>query len=250
MLEPVLAARLLPVVPLATLEAEQMASEEMSEAPAIPRRIIQFWDAQTPPDEVAQLVARTKAANPDCTHQLFSDEAAREFLRGALGSDSLALYEACPHVAAKADFFRVAYLLEHGGIYIDADEVSVRPLTNFFNRRNYDLVLRFTEAETSCINNGFIATKPKSPVLERVLNSILGNLENVRKFQAQTNVWVLTGPGIWSFSIIDLALDPLASYHGSPFAQACFIDDQSYNALLHSPVMEYKNDPKGNWRMV
>lgn len=248
MLDIAVAGGLLPMYGLDALAAyNRDTPRSASDGPAIPRTIVQFWDKVDIPDEVLRLMERTKAANPEFHHQVFSDEAAREFLRAAFGAEGATLYDACPHVAAKADFFRAVYLLLHGGIYVDADEGCEQSLSAYCTTP--DLVLSYSRGVPSCINNWFVATAPGLKLLSSVVENILGNLRNVVRNGAQTNVWVLTGPGLWTLSVMDLALDPLAARSGMPLARACFIDEPSYRSLFQSPEMDYKATAAGNWRL-
>jgi len=250
MLEVVLAAGLVPTFTFDSLTARAEEGASWAVNSKIPLSIVQFWDAQTPPTEVVELAQRTQEANPDCSYQMFCEDSAREFLRDTLGARATELFDACPHAAAKSDFFRVAYLFDRGGIYIDADEAAVRPLSHYIQRNGFDLVLRYTKADVSCIDNCFIAVRPRMLLLQRVLDAILGNLTNMARNGMPTNVWVLTGPGVWTFSLVDLCLDPLANYRGSPLARTCLLEGADYQRLFDSPVMEYKSTEKGNWRLL
>jgi len=250
MLEVVLAAGLAPIFSFDDLEARAQAGPSSAVNSSIPLSIVQFWDAVQPPEEVCELARRTQAANPDCSHQMFNAESARAFLHATLGARAAELFDACPHAAAKSDFFRVAYLFDQGGIYLDADEAAVRPLSRYIQRNAFDLVLRYTQAEVSCVDNCFIAVRPRMLLLQRVLDHILGNLESMVRHGMPTNVWVLTGPGVWTFSLVDLCLDPLASYRGNTLARTCLLEGADYQRLFDSPVMDYKLTPEGNWRML
>lgn len=249
MLEVALESNLLPSYQLESLVDARDLTGCPATALTIPRTIIQFWDTDVVPEEVRGLMEKTRAANPNYCHLLFSEEAARDYVRSSLGADCVPLFDVCPHAAAKADFFRAAYLMEHGGVYIDADEVSESSLSEHFDSSNFDLILVYTKASVSCINNWFIAAAPHSAIVERAVENIVENLRNVIKYGLSTNVWLLTGPGVWTFAAIDLALDPWSYNLGVPFKNACFLDERCYRKLFRSPPMQYKATAAGNWRL-
>ena len=246
MLDVALSTKILPVVDV--LSASSLTSLQ-SGMPEIPRVIVQFWDTKQLPVEVASATAATAATNPDCRHRLFCEEEAREFVSSCLGSATLPLFDACPHSAAKSDLFRAVYLFQHGGLYVDVDEVCDHRLSSVFDLSRFNFIISFTPGVPSCINNWFVATAPKTALLERVVNYILGNLSIVRRQGPDTNIWVLTGPGIWTFAVLDLALDVLAYKDGSPFARACFLEESSYRTFFRNPEMHYKTTA-ANWRLA
>lgn len=248
MLDVVLESDLIPVVE--SREALWQDSLARPKIDAIPRSIVQFWDKPNVPQEVSACVESVRDANIAYDHRLFCEEEGRDLVVQVLGSQARSLFEACPHPAAKSDFFRAAYLYEHGGVYVDADERMDGRLADHLDIAVYDLVLSYTRANPTCVNNWFVACAPGHPVVTRALQHVVSNLENIVDRAPDTNVWVMTGPGAWSFAVSDVAIDPLDGRTSAPLARSCFMSEFVYRGILSSPPMQYKDTVDGNWRLL
>ncbi len=247
LLEVALLSKVLPQNTIAGLAA---LPPNQSDAHGIPRRIMQYWDKPTPPEEVSSLMQRCRAANPGYHHDLFNDATAQDFLATHYGTALVDLYRTCFHVSAKADFFRLAYLHRQGGFYIDADEVCDQPLDGCFRTGNVEQVYTFSRGLPSCVNNWFIGTAPGTRIIERTLHNCIGNITSVARHGRQSNVWVLTGPGVLSFSILDLFCQPAEHGDGHAFGRTVLLEEGEYRRLFDAPPMQYKNDKDGNWRLI
>lgn len=84
--------------------------------------IVQFWDSDIIPPDVALLMRGWAASVPDGKYSLFNDVSARDFISENFGAVFLAAYDYCFHPAMKADYFRLCFLYINGGAYVDADE--------------------------------------------------------------------------------------------------------------------------------
>lgn len=216
----------------------------------IPRRIMQYWDKATPPDEVLALMQRCRAANPHYEHVLFSDETAQDFLATEYDSRIVDIYRGCFHVSAKADFFRLAYLYKHGGFYVDADEVCDGPLDPFLQTGGIEEIYTFSRGLPSCVNNWFIGTVPGTRIVERAFSYCIQNIDSTMRHGRKSGVWVLTGPGALSFAILDLFCEPEQYVGGSPFAKSVFLEEGEYRRIFTAPQMQYKETKEGNWRLI
>jgi hypothetical protein len=99
-------------------------SGDGADAPAV---LVQFWDTGADmPRDVAECIAswdRLVDDVPRLSRVMFDDDTARQFIRDELSSDHAAVFDACRHPAMRCDYFRLCFLLRHGGLYVDADEV-------------------------------------------------------------------------------------------------------------------------------
>jgi mannosyltransferase OCH1-like enzyme len=87
-----------------------------------PRILHQYWDFD-PPREISKLlrqcqkVCRRAGIEP----RLWDDAAARVLLADGFPPMVAQAYDTAPHASMRSDIFRMAVLLRHGGVYLDAD---------------------------------------------------------------------------------------------------------------------------------
>ena len=91
----------------------------------IPRVIVQFWDdSRAIPSDVSEcLDSWEPLAERGFTRVLFDDHAARRFISSRLGAPHVEAFDRCRHPAMRCDYFRLCYISQCGGFYIDADDV-------------------------------------------------------------------------------------------------------------------------------
>lgn len=119
----------------------------------------------------AMMTVRQK--NPDFEYQFFSDEDCREFLMEHYGKPFVDIFDRIIPGAYKADFWRYAYLLEHGGVYIDGEMQAMRGLTGSVDLSN-DLVVP-KDREDFGLYQAFVCVRPNHPVLKNALNLCIEN---------------------------------------------------------------------------
>lgn len=155
---------------------------------AIPHKIHQFWDKAEPPRDVEILVATWREQNPDFSHTLHDMGSASAYLAKHHEPDVLRAFRRSPNVAGKADILRLALLLREGGVYADADDRCVAPLTPLLAGR--ELVTR--QEIFGSIGNNFIAVGPGHPLIRSALaQSIAAILRGDRE-----SIWLVSGPGM------------------------------------------------------
>jgi mannosyltransferase OCH1-like enzyme len=160
----------------------------------IPRRIMQFWDATTPPPEVSGLMETWGPMHPGFEVMRFDASAAAEWLGDHYPPRYVDAFFACQHPAMQSDYFRLAYLHVLGGIYIDADErcvQSLAPLTNL----GVELVLNRRVAPNGLhyFNNAPLLCRPELPILRECLDWATTMISAAHG--QPLKIWVTTGPG-------------------------------------------------------
>lgn len=157
----------------------------------VPKRIFQYWDKSTPPNEILAYIKSWIQHNPDYSHQLFNDQTARKFLRDHYAPKVLMAYSQAMHAAQKADILRLALLYEYGGIYVDADDVCLKPLAQWLPK---DIKILFYQEEYATVGNNFIACIAKHPVIKQAIDYAIESLLHIDK----SSIWLATGPAMVS----------------------------------------------------
>jgi predicted Zn-dependent protease len=156
---------------------------------AIPAVLHRYWDTETPPPDVARAMARLARLHPDHRCQRWSDRTARAFLAARAPAAVLAAYRVAGHAAMRSDIFRLAVLVEEGGIYVDADDVARAPLGTLV-APGATLVLPIER--TGAVGNHLIAAAPGQPLLRAALEEAAEAVLS----GARESAWLVSGPGV------------------------------------------------------
>jgi hypothetical protein len=161
---------------------------------AIPARIIQFWDAAPPPDDVLSIMQSWPELNPGYDYILFDDLRARAFLAAHHPRAVLVAYHRATSPAMKADLFRLAYLAVHGGVYVDADDRCTAPLSGLLPP---GAALVLYREYLGTLGNNFLAAAPDHPVIRAALVQATAAINR----GDQEILWLSTGPGLITRSV-------------------------------------------------
>jgi mannosyltransferase OCH1-like enzyme len=154
---------------------------------------MQFWDAPQAPQDVEELMASWHT-DPLFAYHRFSWESAHAFIRDRFDRRTLAVFESCAVPAMQCDVFRLCWLFEEGGIYVDADQGN-RGRNESFTDRTVRGHLFFRNPSAGIIGNGLMSFfNPRDPLVEALLERVCANVEH----QVDNAVWAVTGPGVIS----------------------------------------------------
>jgi tetratricopeptide (TPR) repeat protein len=237
---------------LATGEARRFTEPET--APDAPREavadlaIVQFWHGVVPED-VRPLIAGWQQRNAPLRHELFDEARARGFLAANFGEETAQLFDHCHHAAMKSDVFRLGYLLLHGGVYVDADEIcqrSILPVVDALDRTECVLYLR--GGLMPYVNNSFIAARPRARVIATAFRDVLKALRAARAQGLRPNIWETTGPGALTRAAAG-ALRAAAAEGASPHTTLELMTEGQLTTLAHTnEQLAYKRTSEGDWR--
>ncbi|EPX76956.1 glycosyltransferase [Litoreibacter arenae] len=182
--------------------------------------VFQFWDSDTPPDEV--IAGRADWRRVSGSHQWFSEADAEGYIRDGFGADAARGFARLWHPAVKSDLFRLYRLAQDGGLYCDADS-KPRPEIAAFLAAGGGRVWAssMTNVPNCVVNNWFVAAPPKSPFIEALLTEVLANLAN----PGERGIFWLTGPGAYTgflhgnIGAYDVGLLPSGLLKGRYFKQ-------------------------------
>jgi hypothetical protein len=179
--------------------------------PARAGPIVQFWDGEEVPAEVAGLMATFDELNPGRPHRVFSARSAAELIGERFGERQLAAFRSCAVPAMQADYFRYCAIHALGGVYVDVDFRCVVPLDpllrgpqagTLFGRRELPPRWRVPEFEWRervgpfrvVMNSFFAFSAPGHPLLELAIEIATVNVER----RVSEDVALVTGPAIFT----------------------------------------------------
>jgi len=159
----------------------------------IPRRIVQFWDSEVVPSDVAQIMKSWPLQHPNFDYVVFNDGSAEAFIRERCSQKIMEAFQIANHPAMRSDIFRLAYLSVLGGIYVDADDYCQTDTTSLISD---EISLLLVQEQIGTIGNNLIAAAPEHPWLRAAADFVADRvIEREGDF-----VWSLTGPGAITLS--------------------------------------------------
>jgi mannosyltransferase OCH1-like enzyme len=236
-----------------------------SSAQTIPRVIVQFWhDSDAIPNDVVDCLATWERLNTQgFERRLFDDVEARRFISDRMGNSHAAAFDRCVHPAMRSDYFRLCYVLEMGGLYIDADDtyqgagilsavqdnkLKIQPLC--FDQSSGCMVPAATFLRAAApspdwtfyVNNNPLVAPAHHPVLRLALaraTRLLLSSERV-----QPDIQSVTGPGNLTSCLVRYAIASRANRKALDIA---FLTNWESISVSQWPL-SYRSDSR-NWRL-
>ena len=234
-------------------------------AAAIPKLVIQFWhDLDDIPRDVQECLDSWQSLIPQGFKRvLFDDLAARNFIQERLGLTYVTAFDLCQHAAMRCDYFRLCYVLEEGGFYVDADELyqgsdcqslfsddslKLQPLC--YDTLSDSMVRTCDFLKHSAhsphwiyyVNNNPIIAPPDHPAIQLALDRATCIL--LRRSKDRPDIQSTTGPGNLSASLVRHWLCLEREGKDRDFE---FIHDWDSHSISKWPL-SYRNDER-NWRI-
>ena len=154
---------------------------------------MQFWDAPHAPADVEELMASWRT-DPHFDYHRHCWESAHAFIRDHFDLRTLAVFESCAVPAMQSDVFRLCWLFEEGGIYVDADQGN-RGHNESFTDRTARAHLFFRDPHSGVICTGLMSFFDRhDPLVGALLERVSANVEH----QIVNGIWEVTGPGVVS----------------------------------------------------
>lgn len=199
------------------------ASPPEDSHPKAPRLLVQFWDdASAVPDDVRSCL-NSWASLDDAGFErtLFDDTSAQRFIEVHFSSRHAQAFTRCAHPAMRADYFRLCFMLEVGGVYVDADDeyqgTDLAPLVDshvlHLQAMCYDVpsdsMINVAEAVEDgsgaadrifYVNNNPLIAGPRHPLIAKALERSTALL--LASNAANRDIQSLTGPGNLTASLV------------------------------------------------
>lgn len=140
-------------------------------------------------------LAKSWAATPGYTHQLFDKATALTFLREECGPRWVQAFRLARRAEEEADFLRLALLLRRGGIWADADDLLYGDIARLVPE-GPELVV-FREPAANAISTNFIAARPGHPVIQAAETWVMEGLLQ----RSNEKLWLKSGPGLMTRAV-------------------------------------------------
>jgi mannosyltransferase OCH1-like enzyme len=201
---------------------------EAGQGRGIPARVMQYWDREDLPADIAGIMHSWPAQNPECEVVCFNGDTARAFLTARFPPPVLAAWQRAELPAQRADIFRLAWLSAEGGIYADADDRCLRGVRAMLPA-GAQLVLH--QEGQGAVGSHFMAAAPRHPV---VMTALALAVKVVNRGDARFT-WAATGPGL-----VTRALAQVLSRRGGSAGIAVLDRRELYQHVAPHCVEGYK----------
>lgn len=215
--------------------------------------IVQYWDSEDVPPEVAALLAGFAEMNPDLPHFVFSHRRAGELIAERFGRRHAEAFAACAVPAMQADYFRYCAVHALGGVYVDADFRCLAPLAGLlegsrtgtlFGRpelpprwRTPAFEWRERVGPYRVVMNSFFAfPTPGHPLLELAIEIATANIEA----RIAEDVALVTGPAIFTSLYLLRELGSFDAYDA--YAEGGALENAA--GLLRETIGDYERVPR------
>jgi len=159
-----------------------------------PLPLVQYWDQSVPPAPVVERMEACKNLNPTWDYLQFNQKSAADFLASSYGSNLATAFLDIRLPAMQADVFRVAFLLQCGGLWVDAATSLILPIDSWIDRRHSFQMLRRSHQHHPKISSGVIyASRPGLPLLQAAWEQMIFRLLS----RSGTKVYRDFGPGLF-----------------------------------------------------
>ena len=222
----------------------------LDDAPAadpVPRTaLVQYWHERKLPADVAACMASWPAQNPSLHQRILCRDEARDIIAAQKSPDILACFDEAPHAAVQSDIIRLVVLAQEGGLYIDADERCVAPLTPLLQRLGTVEFVGWLSPDTpSYLYNGFLAVRQGSSIIRSALEDMISLRRNHRARGVRSDVWQVSGPGLITRAVARALSDPRRA------GTIMLLTDREWRRFAHTDeTLAYKHSRAGNWRLL
>ncbi len=173
------------------LPAVAVDAPQAGDGRRIPRRIAQFWAQGEPDADLVPMMQSWQAAHPDHAYRCFDRASALAFLQENCTPEVARAFRRAREAAQAADIFRLAWLTVEGGVWADADDRCLAPVSGLIGAET--TFLGYQE-EFGSIGNNVLAAAPGHPAVVAALRDAV----SAALRGDQDMIWLSTGPGLLS----------------------------------------------------
>lgn len=130
-----------------------------------------------------------KALNPDWEYEEFDRAMALIFIYRNCDGEVFNAFVDAASPEVQSNIFRAAWCLKEGGVFADA----LTECTQSLDSLNLGPDLTLMKKWHGGLWDGFISTQADNPLVKKVLDKMVANLESGE----ETDPWKNSGPGVW-----------------------------------------------------
>ena len=214
-------------------------------APAPPVPLLHYWHAREIPPDVQACMASWRVQNPSLEQRILCRDEAREIIAAHESPDMLLCFDEAPHPAVQSDIIRLVFLARDGGLYVDADERCVAPLSPLLQRLEAVEFAGWLSPDTpSYLFNGFLAVRKGSPIIRAALDDMVALRREHRARGIRSDIWQVSGPGLITRAVCRALSDPAHA------GRIMLLADREWRRFAHTDdTLGYKHSKAGNWRL-
>lgn len=165
----------------------------------IPRQIAHYWQGPESP-ALARAKARWHSLHPKFQLRCFDAEKAVAWLSAHYDLSMVKRFTELTQPAARADLFRLCWIVQSGGIFADLDEYPRIPVTPWLTDAHAVFCL---EHGFGTIANNFIAAEAGHPICKQALRFVCNALDQT----SAPYPWWHSGPAQWTRAVIAYRFD-------------------------------------------
>lgn len=143
-------------------------------------------------------------------------------------------FETIQQYCGKADILRYELLLAHGGFYIDADSICLKPLEDWLCDNQAFACYESESIAPRLIANGYLASQANHPLM-RLLVERISAIQAINERPA----WTMTGPGLLTRVYLDSDYRDLTIYPSHYFIPEHFRGGGRYAGSDHVFAEQY-----------
>ena len=199
---------------------------KISRISKIPKIIYQTYidEKEIPSDIIKCSKKKLIKNNPDYKYKFYNNNDIKKYILNNWGDKMLNIYESInkSYGAARADLFRYLILYDKGGVYFDIKSTCNKKLDKIIDSNDEFILCHWgdfwknnSKPWSKVLNNDngefinwFIACKPKHIFLKKVIDNIVNKIINIKlnkiKVRGKKDVLFITGPVIYSKTILDI----------------------------------------------
>jgi Glycosyltransferase sugar-binding region containing DXD motif len=130
-----------------------------------------------------QLINTWATRSPSIDLRFMDDEGCDSFIRRYFSDEVYSVYQSLPLGIMRADFWRVAVIYIHGGIYSDVDVYCAQNIAPLLEGK--DIVILEEHPNSGSISNYCFAAKPGHPLLKQTIDAFVTNYRVAFKAESE-----------------------------------------------------------------